>query len=65
VERRTLQLGAKEALMQDLAYVVATVAFFALMVAFVKGCERIVGDDGDAVVGGIDEVEAEPVEARS
>ena len=45
--------------MQDLAYLAATVAFFALMAAFVKGCERIVGDDGDAVVGGLDT--AEPI----
>ncbi len=55
--------------MQDLAYLGATVAFFALMFAFVKGCERIVGEDGDAVVGGIDEQaaapEAEPVEVTS
>jgi hypothetical protein len=59
----------KEARVQDLAYLVATVAFFALMIAFVKGCERIVGEDGDAVPGGIDEqpaaVEAEPVEVTS
>ena len=51
--------------MQDLAYLMATVAFFALMFAFVKGCERIVGDDGDAVVGGIDEQETEPAEVTS
>jgi len=50
---------------QDLAYLMATVAFFALMFAFVKGCERIVGDDGDAVVGGIDEQETEPAEVTS
>ena len=51
--------------MQDLAYLIATVAFFALMFAFAKGCERIVGDDGDAVVGGIDEQQTEPVEVTS
>jgi hypothetical protein len=38
---------------QDLAYILATIGFFGLMVLFVSGCERIVGDDdNDAVPGG-------------
>ncbi len=32
--------------MPDLLYLVTLVAFFALMVAFVRLCERIVGKDG-------------------
>jgi hypothetical protein len=32
-------------LMGDLIFVVVVVAFFALSVAYVKGCERIVGRD--------------------
>ena len=31
--------------MADLLYVVVIIAFFALMVAFVRVCERIVGTD--------------------
>ena len=39
--------------MQDVAYVLATIAFFAAMAWFVIGCERIVGDDdANAVPGG-------------
>jgi hypothetical protein len=34
--------------MGDLIFVVVTVAFFALSVAYVKGCERIVGRDTGA-----------------
>jgi hypothetical protein len=30
--------------MYDLLYVAATIAFFALMLAFVKACQRIAGD---------------------
>jgi len=37
--------------MADIIYIVAFVAFFALMVAFVHLCERIVGR-GDAVESG-------------
>jgi len=36
----------------DLLYVLTFVAFFALMVAFVRECERIVGSD-DAVASDI------------
>jgi hypothetical protein len=32
--------------MLDVAYVVATIAFFALMIAYVRGCERL-GRAGD------------------
>jgi hypothetical protein len=40
-------------LVGDLIFVVVTVAFFALSVAYVKGCERIVGrDSGAEPVGG-------------
>jgi hypothetical protein len=48
--------------MGDLIFVVVVVAFFALSVAYVKGCERIVGRDtgvelpGD--VGGDDAVKS-------
>jgi hypothetical protein len=35
-------------LMGDLIFVVVTVAFFAISVAYVKGCERIVGRDTGA-----------------
>jgi hypothetical protein len=39
--------------MQDVAYILATIAFFVLMAWFVIGCERIVGDDdADAIPGG-------------
>lgn len=42
--------------MLDVLYVVGTVVFFALMVAFVVGCERIVGArDEDCTPGGLDE----------
>jgi hypothetical protein len=34
--------------MGDLMFVVVTVAFFAVSVAYVKGCERIVGRDTGA-----------------
>jgi hypothetical protein len=34
--------------MGDLIFVVVTVAFFVLSVAYVKGCERIVGRDTGA-----------------
>jgi hypothetical protein len=37
--------------MPDVVYVLATVAFFALMLAFVRGLE-ILGRDGDAVERG-------------
>jgi hypothetical protein len=39
-------------LMGDLIFVLVTVAFFALSVAYVKGCERIVGRDTGAELGG-------------
>ena len=46
--------------MQDLIYILLTVAFFALMAGFVIGCERIVGrDDAGAIPGG--EQEPEPI----
>ena len=38
--------------MGDLIFVVVTVAFFALSVAYVKGCERIVGRDTGAELPG-------------
>jgi hypothetical protein len=39
--------------MQDVIYVLVTVAFFVLMAVFVIGCERIVGDgDAGSVPGG-------------
>jgi len=38
--------------MQDVAYVLATIAFFAVMAWFVIGCERIVGDDDAGAVPG-------------
>ena len=38
--------------MGDLIFVVVTVAFFALSVAYVKGCERIVGRDSGAELPG-------------
>ena len=38
--------------MGDLIFVVVVLAFFALSVAYVKGCERIVGrDTGPELVG--------------
>lgn len=37
--------------MGDLVFVAVIVAFFALTVAYVKGCERIVGPDADTGVG--------------
>jgi hypothetical protein len=39
-------------LMGDLIFVLVTVAFFALSVAYVKGCERIVGRDTGAELRG-------------
>jgi len=48
--------------MQDVLFVLGTVVFFAVMVAFVVGCERIIGArDEDCTPGGIDE-SAEAVE---
>lgn len=42
--------------MQDVLYVVGTIAFFAVMVAFVAGCERIIGTrEDDCTPGGLDE----------
>jgi hypothetical protein len=38
--------------MGDLIFVVVVVAFFALSVAYVKGCERIVGRDTAAELPG-------------
>ena len=47
-------------LVGDLIFVVVTVAFFALSVAYVKGCERIVGrDTGPELVGDPDGDDAE------
>ena len=44
--------------MQDLIYILLTIAFFALMAAFVVGCERIVGrDDDGATPGGEQQLE--------
>jgi hypothetical protein len=34
--------------MADLIFIAILVAFFALMVAFVRVCERVVGKDGSA-----------------
>jgi hypothetical protein len=40
--------------MQDILYVAGTIGFFGLMVAFVAGCDRIIGsDDGLSSPGGI------------
>jgi hypothetical protein len=48
--------------MQDGAYVLATLAFFALMAFMVVGCERIVGEpDPEAVPGGLAS-EADPAD---
>ena len=44
--------------MGDLLFVVVTVAFFALAVAYVKGCERIVGPDTGDLPDGAEEDEA-------
>ena len=41
--------------MGDLIFVVVVVAFFALSVAYVKGCERIVGRDTGAELPGVAE----------
>ena len=38
--------------MQDLIYVLVTIAFFVLMAGLVIGCERIVGDDDAGAVPG-------------
>jgi hypothetical protein len=35
--------------MQDLMYVAIVVVFFALMLALVRGCDRIVGSDEEAL----------------
>jgi hypothetical protein len=50
--------------MSDLIFVAVVIAFFAVAVAYVRGCERIIGDgdvvrvtDGD--VGGAEEVEVD------
>jgi hypothetical protein len=43
-------------LMGDVIFVVVVLAFFALSVAYVKGCERIVGrDTGAELLGDSDE----------
>jgi hypothetical protein len=40
--------------MQDILYVAGTIGFFALMVAFVAGCDRIIGsDDASSSPGGV------------
>jgi hypothetical protein len=45
--------------MGDVIFVVVVVAFFALSVAYVKGCERIVGrDTGPELVGDPDRDDA-------
>jgi hypothetical protein len=42
--------------MLDVLYVAGTVAFFAVMVAFVAGCERIIGArEDDCTPGGLDD----------
>jgi hypothetical protein len=42
--------------MLDILYVAGTVAFFAVMVAFVAGCERIIGTgEDDCTPGGLDD----------
>jgi hypothetical protein len=33
--------------MRDLAYILLTLAFFALMLAYVKGCERLGREPGE------------------
>jgi len=50
--------------MQDLVYLMLSAGFFALMAAFVVGCERIIGDgDDEAIPGG--EPEAAIVDAAN
>jgi hypothetical protein len=51
--------------MGDLIFVAVVVAFFALTVAYVRGCERIVGRDTgtDASAGAGAEGDLAPVEA--
>jgi len=42
--------------MLDVVYVIGTIAFFAVMVAFVAGCERIIGThEEDCTPGGLDD----------
>jgi len=47
----------------DVLYLLTMVAFFALMVAFVRVCERVVGREdvvgSDGVVGDADDAESE------
>ncbi len=35
--------------MQDLIFVLIVLVFFALMLALVRGCDRIIGSDEDAL----------------
>jgi len=54
-------VSPEEVFMQDVIYVLMTVAFFVLMAGFVIGCERIVGvEDTDAVPGGELQQEKDP-----
>ncbi len=42
--------------MLDVLYVAGTIAFFAVMLAFVAGCERIIGTrEDDCTPGGLDD----------
>jgi hypothetical protein len=53
--------------MGDLIFVAVVVAFFAVTVAYVKGCERIVGRDrgGETYVGADSDDAAGAVEASA
>jgi hypothetical protein len=51
--------------MGDLIFVAVVVAFFAVTVAYVKGCERIVGRGGQAFVGADADDAAAAVEASA
>ena len=44
---RSTALEGSHAPMIDLIYIVVTIAFFALMLAYVRGCERLGRDSTD------------------
>ena len=49
--------------MADLFVVLTVLAFFALCVAFVYGCDRIIGPDDEFDLDDVSETEALPTEA--
>lgn len=51
--------------MADVAFLAVIVAFFALTVVYVKGCERIVGPETDVGVGADAEAETKADEAKA